>query len=57
MQIIVKDAKIPEACIDCPAFKENDEFSQGIGKLGKCKVLDKEIGEDGRTSVDENCPV
>ena len=57
MQIIVKGIKIPEACIDCPAFKENDEFNQGIGKLGKCKVLDKEIGEDGRTSVDENCPV
>lgn len=57
MQIIVKGTKIPEACIDCPAFKENDEFNQGIGKLGICKVLDKEIAEDGRTSVDENCPV
>ena len=57
MSVIVEGIRKADTCIDCIAFKEHDDFKQGIGQLGQCIFTDKEIGVEGRTSVDDNCPV
>ena len=58
MSIIVNGVNKSDKCVDCVAFVENDEFKQGIGQLGRCIFLDnKEIGIEGKDSVDKKCPV